>query len=122
MLDRIDIQIGVPAIPSEELQNRSELSNDIRIRVEAARERMVGRQGKPNAILDSREVDRHCLLDANSIPLLQRAINKLGLSARSYHRTLKVARSIADLSGATNIEGVHLAEALGYRRTLGETR
>jgi magnesium chelatase family protein len=124
LLDRIDIQIDVPAIPPEELQHRGggESSHDISMRVETAREKMLVRQGKPNAMLESREVDRHCLLDANSISLLQRAINKLGLSARSYHRTLKVARSIADLSGATNIGGVHLAEALGYRRTLGEPR
>ena len=122
LLDRIDIQIDVPAIPTEELQRRSsgESSNDVRIRVETACARMLVRQGKPNAMLTSREVDQHCALDANGLLILKRAISKLGLSARSYHRTLKVARSIADLAGAEDIASAHVAEALGYRRRLDD--
>jgi magnesium chelatase family protein len=122
LLDRIDMQIEVPAIPPEELQRRSssEPSSDVRMRVETARARMLARQGKPNAMLASREVEQHCALDANGMSILQRAISKLGLSARSYHRTLKVARSIADLAGAEDIVGAHVAEALGYRRRLHE--
>ena len=120
LFDRIDIQFDVPAVPIEELQHigNGESSNDISIRVTAARDRMLARQGMPNAMLASREVERHCALDANGIELLQRAIAKLGLSARSYHRTLKVARSIADLAGVERIASAHVAEALGYRSRL----
>jgi magnesium chelatase family protein len=123
LLDRIDIQIDVPAIPIEELQQSGcgESSDAIRIRVEAARARMLARQGKPNAMLSSSEVERHCALDANGMAVLQRAIAKLGLSARSYHRTLKVARSIADLAGAEDIQSAHVAEALGYRRRFDDS-
>jgi magnesium chelatase family protein len=120
LLDRIDIQIEVPVISPEELQRRGngESSNAIRIRVETARARMIARQGKPNASLSSREVDQYCALDANGMSVLQRAIANLGLSARSYHRTLKVARSIADLTGVERIASAHVAEALGFRRRL----
>src|SRR5262245_55640691 len=120
LLDRIDMQIDVPAVPIDELGKRSsgEPSNDIRIRVAAARNRMLVRQGKPNAMLESNEVDRHCVADTDGILMLRRAISKLGLSARSYHRTLKVARSIADLAGSEQIVSTHVAEALGYRRRL----
>jgi magnesium chelatase family protein len=122
LLDRIDIQIEVLAVPAEELQKRAagESSDSVRLRVEAARDRMLVRQGKPNAQLESRAVDEYCALDDESSAMLRRAIEKLGLSARSYHRTLKVARSIADLAGRECIESVHLAEALGYRRRMDE--
>ena len=120
LLDRIDIQIDVPAIAPEELHLREgcESSADVRARVESTRRRMLARQGKPNALLASAEVERHCVLDAHGMALLQRAIATFGLSARSYHRTLKVARSIADLAGAGDIQSAHVAEALGYRRRL----
>jgi len=120
LLDRIDLQVDVHAVRVEELQECSvgESSDDIRMRVETARAQMLARQGKTNAMLDPREVEQYCSVDAVSISLLQRAINKLGLSARSYHRTLKVARSIADLASAENIGSAHVAEALGYRRRL----
>ena len=85
------------------------------MRVVAARGRMLARQGKPNAMIASREVEEHCSLDTNGAAILQRAISALGLSARGYHRTLKVARSIADLAGTERIAGAHVAEALGYR-------
>ena len=123
LLDRIDLQIDVPAVPVAELQQRApgESSTDVRRRVEGARERMIARQGKPNAILESREVESHCALAAKAASLLQEAMRKLGLSARSYHRTLKVARSIADLAGSEAIASAHIAEALGYRRRLDDT-
>jgi magnesium chelatase family protein len=120
LLDRIDIQIDVPAVPIDELQRRSigESSNDIRLRVETARDRMIVRQGKPNAMLEATEVERYCQIDADGLSMLKQAIDKLGLTARSYHRTLKVARSIADLSSSDNVKSTHVAEALGYRRRL----
>ncbi|MCC6531444.1 MAG: YifB family Mg chelatase-like AAA ATPase [Burkholderiales bacterium] len=120
LLDRIDIQIEVPAIAPEELHKRGggESSQDIRMRVEAARARMLARRGKPNAMLEAREVEEDCALDAHGSRTLQRAIVHLNLSARSYHRLLKVSRSIADLAGARDIDGDHVAEALGYRRKL----
>jgi magnesium chelatase family protein len=124
LLDRIDIQIEVPAVPVEELQQREagEASDAIRVRVQSARQHMLERQGKPNAMLESRELDQHCAIDANASALLQRAIGKLGLSARSYHRALKVARSIADLANVPVIRSAHVAEALGYRRRLDTER
>jgi magnesium chelatase family protein len=117
LLDRIDIRIEVPSVPLEELQQRGpgEASKVVRDRVEAARARMLARQGKPNGQLEPREVERHCGPEAEAGALLQRAIGRLGLSARAYHRTLKVARSIADLSGSEAIGTSHVAEALGYR-------
>ncbi len=81
---------------------------------------MLERQGKPNAMLESREIERYCVLDSHGLETLQRAITKFGLSARSYHRTIKVARSIADLCGSGRIERAHIAEALGYRRRLDD--
>jgi len=122
LMDRIDIQIEVPAVPVDELQKRAagESSASVRVRVEAARDRMNARQGKPNAQLESSEVEEHCAMDDKSIAMMRRAVDRLGLSARSYHRTLKVARSIADLVDSESIASVHLAEAIGYRRKLGE--
>ena len=67
-------------------------------------------------MLEANGLEQFCTLDANGIALLQRAIGRLGLSARRYHRTLKVARTIADLAGAEAIASAHVAEALGYRR------
>jgi magnesium chelatase family protein len=124
LLDRIDIQIDVPAVAVEELQQRDagEASAAIRVRVQSARECMLERRGKPNALLQSRELEQHCAVDADASALLQRAIGKLGLSARSYHRTLKVARSIADLAATDRIMSAHVAEALGYRRRLDAER
>jgi len=118
LLDRIDMQIEVAAMPIEDLQRtgEGEGSGEVRARVQAARERMLARQGKPNALLDAREMDEHCALDGRAASLLQQAMRKLGLSARSYHRTLKVARSIADLARSERIGLTHLGEALAYRR------
>ena len=122
LLDRIDMHVDVPAVPIDELQRRGvgESSHDVRMRVEAARERMVARQGKINALLGGSEIDRYCSLDDKGIVLFNRAMEKLGLTARSYHRTLKVARSIADLSDSTYVQSMHIAEAFGYRRRLDE--
>jgi len=118
LLDRIDIQIEVPAVPQEDLMKQSdgESSATIRQRAEAARQRQLDRQGKPNAQLAVGEIDQYCMPDAQGEALLRQAITRLNLSARAYHRILKVARTIADLAGSRDIETAHLAEAVQYRR------
>ena len=118
LLDRIDIQIEVPAVPQEALlkQADGEASEVIQMRVEAARQRQLARQNKPNAQLTVTEIDALCAPDAQGAALLQQAITRLNLSARAYHRVLKVARSIADLADSENILTSHIAEAVQYRR------
>ncbi len=118
LLDRIDIQIEVPAVPREVLltQADGEASSNIQARVEAARQRSLQRQSKPNAQLTVPEIDTLCAPDAQGAALLQQAITRFSLSARAYHRVLKVARSIADLAGSENILTAHIAEAVQYRR------
>jgi magnesium chelatase family protein len=74
------------------------------------------RQGKPNARLSNKEIDRHCQADAAGAALLKQALARLNLSARAYHRVLRVARSIADLAGSESIAAAHIAEAVQYRR------
>jgi len=118
LLDRIDLQIEVPALAQEDLtrQAAGESSATVRARVTAARERALARQDKSNTLLATREIDRHCAPDAQGETLLKQAIARLGLSARGYHRILKVARTIADLAGAEKVAGDHVAEAIQYRR------
>ena len=88
----------------------------IRSRVEAAYARQFARQGKPNAKLDVKQIDTLCQPNDNAAALLKTAISKLGLSARAYHRILKVARTIADVDNRETIETAHVAEAIQYRR------
>jgi magnesium chelatase family protein len=118
LLDRIDIQIEVPAVPQQNLlkQADGETSSIIQHRVESARQRALVRQGKPNAYLTVSEIDKWCVPGAEGESLLRQALARLGLSARAYHRVLKVARSIADLAGSENILTRHIAEAVQYRR------
>ncbi len=118
LLDRIDLQIEVPDVPSDDLTRAScgEGSSAIRARVQKAREQMTARQGRENARLTTRETDRYCAPDKEGATLLNRAISRLGLSARGYHRILKVARTIADLAGAAKLSATHVAEAIQYRR------
>ena len=119
LLDRIDLQIEVPAIPQEELMRHNvigEKSSVIRARVTESHQRQLNRQGKTNSQLSVKEIDQHCPLDTASENLLKQAISRLNLSARAYHRILKVARTIADLSGVEKINNQHIAEAIQYRR------
>src|SRR5690606_21948640 len=118
LLDRIDLQVEVPDVPQEDLTRAAagEPSEPVRRRVTAARTRQLERQGKPNAELTPREVDRHCAPDSAGATLIKQAISRLGLSARGYHRVLKVARTIADLAGSPGVSSTHVAEAIGYRR------
>ena len=118
LLDRIDLQIEVPDVPEGDLTRgaRGESSDVIRKRVAAARGRQIERQGRPNAVLSTREVDCHCAPDAQGASVLKQAISRLGLSARAYHRVLKVARTIADLAAVPTLTTNHVAEAIQYRR------
>jgi magnesium chelatase family protein len=118
LLDRIDLQIEVPALPEADLtaQTGGEVSLAVRARVEAARARQLLRQGKANYLLSTLEIDALCVTDEKGQNLLKQAINRLDLSARAYHRILKVARTIADLAGMAGIGVDHIAEAVQYRR------
>jgi len=118
LADRIDIKLEVPALREAELiaPAASECSAAIAARVARAREAQVVRQGKPNALLGSREIDRHCATGREGGELLRHALARLLLSARAYHRVLRVARTIADLAGSGAIGAEHVAEAIQYRR------
>lgn len=113
------MQIEVPVVPQQELmkqQTTGEKSSAIRQRVEKAHQLQLNRQGKTNSGLSVKEIDQHCALDSASENLLTQAISRLNLSARAYHRILKLARTIADLAGVEKISNQHIAEAIQYRR------
>lgn len=118
LLDRIDMNIEVPALKPDELStpSQAEGSAHIRERVETARQQQYARQKKPNAALGPLEISEHCQLSESGTHLLQAAMHKFGLSARAYHRILKVGRTIADLQLHPTISDAHIAEALQYRR------
>ncbi|NOH81408.1 YifB family Mg chelatase-like AAA ATPase [Vibrio sp. RE86] len=118
LLDRFDMSLEIPALPKGTLAEggeRGESTEVVKARVYAARETMLSRSNKVNALLGSREIERYCPLDKQDAQFLESALHRLGLSIRAYHRIIKVARTIADLEGAPNIARSHLAEALGYR-------
>jgi magnesium chelatase family protein len=142
LLDRIDLAVDVPAVAAESLALNAahprkshseggdvaiaepelrtleirESSTTVRARVERARGRQHDRQGKPNARLLPAEIAAHCVPEAAAEDLLAQAMTRLALSARAYHRVLKVARTIADLAACERINATHVAEAIGYRR------
>ncbi|MGN7727256.1 YifB family Mg chelatase-like AAA ATPase [Luteimonas sp. 22616] len=118
LLDRIDLHVDVPRLPPAELRPdapEGECSADIRVRVEAARQRQLQRAGQANARLGQAATMAACRLSDGDQQLLERAIDALQLSARAMHRILRVARTIADLDGSEHIATTHLTEALGYR-------
>ncbi|MCW8195515.1 YifB family Mg chelatase-like AAA ATPase [Proteobacteria bacterium 005FR1] len=117
LLDRFDLHVPVNAVNTREFQGRGaeESSATIRTRVIASRERQYQRQNKPNARLSGRELDRICELDDAQKDLLEHAMENLGLSARAYHRILRVARTLADMEGSEKLTTRHIAEALSYR-------
>jgi magnesium chelatase family protein len=118
LMDRIDLHIEVPAVPESDLATKQpgETSARVRERVSAARARQIARQGRPNCLLGVKDIETLCAPDAEGERLLRAALSRLGLSARAYHRVLKVARTIADLAGAQQIIAAHVAEAIQYRR------
>lgn len=121
MLDRIDLQIEVPAMAVEALTRApdGESSATIAARVGRVRERACARQGCLNAALSGAALEEHAALDAAATHFLQAAATRLGWSARGMHRVLRVGRTIADLADSAAIDASHLAEALQYRRGLG---
>jgi magnesium chelatase family protein len=118
LLDRIDLKLEVPRVAHAELRatQPGESSAVVAARVAAARRRQTERSGRPNAWLGNRDIERVCRLEAREHALLDRAVERLGLSARAYHRVLRVARTIADLAGSVRIGAEHLAESIQYRR------
>ena len=117
LLDRIDMHIEVPALPREQLLKKrasGESSAIVRRRVQSARTRQVQR-GQYNAGLDNRQIENYCKLSDSNVALLEAAIERLGLSARAYHRVLKVVRTIADLDHSDAIKTNHVSEAIRYR-------
>ncbi len=121
LLDRIDIHVDVPAVPYQDLmkETHAEPSSSIRKRVNAARMIQAKRFKRTkiycNAQMGSRHIRNHCKIGADSRNLLETAIEKLGLSARAFNRILKIARTIADLDGQSNIGVDHISEAIQYR-------
>jgi magnesium chelatase family protein len=121
LLDRIDIQVEVPALRYQDLASRDagETSDVIRLRVNNARaiqlQRFDKRNIHGNAQMGTRDIKRHCSLKEDAEKLLENAINRLGLSARAYSRVLKVGRTIADLAASEEIQSSHIAEAIQYR-------
>jgi magnesium chelatase family protein len=127
LMDRIDIHIDVPAVKFDELRGRGveagEPSSAIRDRVIRARDIQLARLNTngnsggaySNSAMTPAQIRKHCALDTDSETLLERAMQRQGLSARAHDRILKVARTIADLSGAENIGANHISEAINYR-------
>lgn len=119
LLDRIDMHIEVPPVSIKEIQSSSakeESSATVRERVKQAHQRQLQRSGYVNTLMKTQDIKCHCQLDESSAALLEQAVTRLGLSARSHNRILKVSRTIADLNNEKNISSKHISEAIGYRR------
>ncbi len=120
LLDRIDIQIELPRLDHFELlkhrEAAQETSDQIRSRVIAARSRQMERQQCLNARLSNHQIEQYCRLDEESESLLMASIDKLRLTARSYHKLLKLARTLADMANEKDIQQAHITEAIAYRK------
>lgn len=120
LLDRIDMHIEVPALAAQQLAEfepqKEESSLHVQTRVQQARARQQARTPHPNAKLSTREIVAFCKLEKPAEQLLTMAMEKLGISARAYHRILKVARTIADLADSQSIQNAHIAEAIQFRK------
>ncbi len=120
LLDRIDLHVEVPRLPAEQLHSAepsaAESTATVKQRVEAARALALTRADKPNSALEPREIERDCQLSKDGRRLMEQAMQQLALSARAYHRILKVARTIADLAARDQISITDLGEAIGYRK------
>ena len=119
LLDRIDLIIEVPALSAAELTQATpgEPSAAVRERVLAARERQQRRQGKSNALLNVTELDELAAIEPEAKAALSAVLEKLSLSARSYHRILRIARTLADLAGSDTVNQRHVMQAVSFRRT-----
>jgi magnesium chelatase family protein len=117
LLDRIDMHVEVPRLGFDDMQGpQGECSASVRNRVTATRNVQLHRNGTLNSRLKHQQIDTVCILNESNRILLQQAMTKLQLSARAYHRILKLARTIADMDEAENIQTQHLMEAINYRK------
>jgi magnesium chelatase family protein len=118
LLDRLDLHVHVPRVDFKNLcepGGGSEASAQVAARVMRTQELQIQRQGVCNVHLGNAAVERYCTPSAAGLRVLERAMQQLGLSARGYHRVLKVARTVADMSGRLQIDAAHVGEALALR-------